>query len=217
MPDFDNIKIEENKKKFITLLRETITREGADVENLIAKLENSDFFYAPASTRYHANFKGGLCQHSLNTYNNLKGLVYSKGFEEIISEETIVICGLLHDFSKINCYVPSIKNKKEYYEAGSKRDENGNYDWVSEKCWVMLPDKERFMYGNHEETSEFMIRSFIPLTHEESAAILNHHGGVGYDSTQGNTAAKVMARYPLAAFLHLADMLSTFIDEKIDE
>lgn len=217
MPDLSEMDLNKNKTTFITLLRTNITREGANIDALVSKLEASDFFYAPASTKYHANYRGGLCQHSLNVYNNLKSLVYIKGLEGSISEETITICSLLHDLSKMNFYVPSFKNRKVYYEAGSKKDDGGNYDWVSEKCWATIPDEERFIYGNHEETSEFMIRAFIPLSHEEAAAILNHHGGVGYDSTQGNIASKVMAKYPLAALLHIADMLSTFIDEKINE
>ena len=53
------------KEEFIKLLKET-NREGMD--KLIEFLENSDFFEAPASTRYHGNFKGGLVEHSMKVY-----------------------------------------------------------------------------------------------------------------------------------------------------
>ena len=36
------------------------------IENLVQWLDNSDFKVAPASTRYHSNYEGGLLKHSLN-------------------------------------------------------------------------------------------------------------------------------------------------------
>ena len=59
----------ENRQRFIDIYKTNITREGAD--KLLAYLESSDFFTAPASTRYHGNYEGGLCQHSLNVYDAL--------------------------------------------------------------------------------------------------------------------------------------------------
>ena len=67
----DDAKIEENKNRFIDLVK-GITREGVDMERLLRQLEESDFFEAPASSRYHNSFKGGLCAHSLNVYDCLK-------------------------------------------------------------------------------------------------------------------------------------------------
>jgi 23S rRNA maturation-related 3'-5' exoribonuclease YhaM len=57
------------KEEFIELLKQT-NREG--IEELIQFLENSDFFKAPASTRFHGNFEGGLLAHSLKVYEILK-------------------------------------------------------------------------------------------------------------------------------------------------
>lgn len=203
--------LNKTKSDILTLLR-TINRENANIEGLINKLETSDFFYAPASTKYHNCFTGGLADHSLNVYYNLKSMVKSKGFEGQIPEESIIICSILHDFSKINFYEKSIRNKKVYTPQGSKHDNLGTYDWVSEECYSVKPEAERFSYGNHEETSEFMTRSFIPLTLEESIAILNHHGGMGYDSSKTGFS-NLYNKYPLACLLHLADMMSTYVDE----
>ena len=57
-----------NKERFIELLRST-KREG--IEKLIDFLEKTDFFTAPASTRFHSSYEGGLLQHSLNVYDCL--------------------------------------------------------------------------------------------------------------------------------------------------
>lgn len=206
--------IKENKESFLALLN-TIDRPGANIQKLIEKLESSDFFTAPASTKYHSSYEGGLCDHSLCVYYNLNSLVKNKGLEDIIPAQSIVIVGLLHDISKMNTYVKGVRNKKEYSKFGSKHDELGNFDWVSEAAWQKKEEKDLFIFGNHEETSAYMIRKYIPLTLEEEVAIINHHGGMGYDSCQGGIASKVLAKYPLAVLLHLADMLATYIDEQV--
>ena len=99
----------------------------------------------------------------------------------IIDEESIVICALLHDMSKMNFYEKTFKNVKVYSEYGSKRDEGGTFDWVAQASYKTVDVEKRFLYGNHEETSEFMVRQYIPLKLEESVAILNHHFSMSYD------------------------------------
>lgn len=199
------------ENEICSLLR-SVKRPNACIEELIQKLKDSDFFTAPASTKYHNCCEGGLADHSLNVYHNLKRLVENKHLESTISEDSIIICGLLHDMAKINYYEKSFRNKKVYSEQGSKWDELGRFDWVSEPCWAIKEESERFIFGNHEETSEFMIRQYIPLKVEESAAILTHHGGKGWDSAASNSTT--FGRYTLAVLLHLADMLATYVDEK---
>lgn len=207
--------IQENFNTLLSILEPVVSiRPGADWDALKSKLMTSDFATAPASTKYHANYKGGLVDHSLNVYYNLCSLVKNKHLETEISSDSIAIVALLHDFSKINTYTLSAKNVKVYSETGSKSDEIGRFDWHSELAYTTKPEEERFIFGNHEETSEFMIRNYVPLSYEESAAILSHHGGMGHDSCQGNVASKVMAKYKLATLLHVADLLATYIDEK---
>lgn len=200
------------KADFIDLLRE-IKRPNANIEGLINKLESSDFFQAPASTKYHNAYVGGLLEHSLNVYYNLYSLVELKGLFSYIDLDSILICGLLHDISKMNFYEPSSRNRKVYHENGSKYDELGRFDWISEFSYKIKEPKDRFIYGNHEETSEFMIKSYIPLTVEESVAILNHHGGKGYDSIPIQHISDKYNRYILSSLLHVADMIATYIDE----
>ena len=200
------------RNEFLELLIK-IDRPNADIDGLIKKLDSSDFFRAPASTRYHNAFKGGLLDHSLNVYYNLRYLVDIKGLKEHISEESIIICGLLHDIAKINFYEPSSRNKKVYHENGAKYDELGRFDWVAEFSYKIRDAQDRFVFGNHEETSEFMIKTYIPLSVDESVAILNHHGGMSYDSIPPSTISDKYNRYPLASLLHMADFLATYVDE----
>lgn len=47
----------ENRERFLQILRDKVKRDG--IEDLIAYLEDSDFFTAPSSTRFHGNYEGG--------------------------------------------------------------------------------------------------------------------------------------------------------------
>lgn len=206
-----NEMINENKQKFLELVN-SINRDGFKKEELIKKLESSDFFVAPASTRYHNSFAGGLVDHCLCVYYNLCSLVKSKHLENVISQDSMKIVALFHDISKMNFYKDSVRNKKLYSPLGSKQDELGRFDWVSEKEYVVKPAEERFLYGSHEETAEYILRRYIPLTYEESMAIVNHMGGMGFDSSQ-HVISDVFQRNKLAVLLFLADTLSAYLDE----
>lgn len=211
----DNNRVNSNKEEFISLLRK-ITREGANIDKLIEKLESSDFFTAPASTQYHGAYEGGLCDHCLNVYYNMMHLFKYKAPILGITkdcEESIIILSLLHDISKMNLYVQSTKNVKVYSPQGNKTDSMGTYYWDSKLSYTTRDVSERFVYGSHEATSEYMIRQFIPLTVEESSAILHHMGGMSWDSAKDNIG-EVFNRYPLALLLYTADMLSSYIDER---
>lgn len=77
-----------------------VNRTG--VKELINFLNESDFFQAPCSTKYHLAKPGGLAEHSLNVYN----LLYEKvnRYKINVPGESIIICGLGHDLCKINYY-----------------------------------------------------------------------------------------------------------------
>ena len=169
------------KEKFLTLCRENIHREGID--KLLAWLEKSDFFTAPASTRFHGAHEGGLVEHSLN------------GYEQLVNgnpTETTAIVSLLHDLCKTDYYTVSTRNVKE------------NGVWV-QKPYYTVDDK--FPYG-HGEKSVFMIERFMRLTNEEAFAIRFHMG----EYSDPNTG-KAFEKYPLALLLHQADERATFMME----
>lgn len=208
-----------NTVQFYNLLRST-KREG--IEDLIKYLESTDFEVAPASTKYHGAFEGGLCAHSLmvfeiltkmlNDYIEFKNLEFPNELGESHDEmmNSAIIVALLHDISKVNHYEKTFNNKKIYSPDGSKWDENGRFDWKSVPGYKMRDEEEQFVIGNHEETSEFIIRQFIPLRISESAAIMHHHGGLGWDSVKPEVMTKVYNKYTLALLLHQADLLAAY-------
>lgn len=213
--------INKNKERFLNLVK-SITREGVNMERLIAQLEGSDFFEAPASAIYHNAFRGGLCAHCLNVYDTLVDFcealypdVYdeneqfvSKGYP--YSEDTLKIVALFHDFDKMNKYERTVQNKKVYSETGTKYDEMGKYDWVSVPGYKRKDAKDTFVLGTHGENSVFMTETFIPLSTEEHAAILSH--GSVYENPKLDTTT-IYSRYHLACLLHVADLTSTMVIE----
>lgn len=196
------------KEKFIEIYRKYITRPGA--EELLAYLEKSDFFTAPASGRYHLSVPGGLCQHSINVYEQLRDqyehfLKKNPEFTELTpeQEETIAICGLLHDLCKINFYVPVKKSRKT-----GRNLPNGKPEW--EDYWG-YDIEDKLPYG-HGEKSVYIVSGFMRLTREEAFAIRFHMGA--WQEGEARNAGSAFEMYPLALYTHIADMLATNIDEK---
>lgn len=180
-----------NKERFLALCG-NIHRDG--INDLLAWLEKSDFFDAPASTRFHGNYPGGLLDHSLHVYDEMKKLL--SVYPEITSsEETICIITLFHDLCKAGMYVSEKRNRKN--EAGQ---------WESYDAYTI---KEKFRYGGHGSKSVFIVQNFLKLKAEEAVAINCH-----MSSWDGNKdVGGAFEQYPLAWLLHVADESATFMIE----
>lgn len=178
------------KDEFLSIYRKYIKREGAD--ELLAFLESSDFFTAPASTRFHECYEGGLVEHSVSVFHHLIRLL--KAYPEVkVSGETAAIVSLLHDVCKIASYKVEMRNKKV------------NGVWVQEPYYTF---DEFLPYGGHGSKSVYMIQTAMRLPIEEAVAI-NCHMGVENGNWEVNDAFR---KFPLAFLLHTADMASTIPD-----
>ncbi len=186
------------KERFIEVYREKITREGAD--HLLDFLCKSDFFTAPASTRYHGAHEGGLVEHSLNVYDCLVDILARPRMKELYgveySEESIAIAGLLHDICKVNFYKVSTRNVK---------DETGR--WTTVPYYTI---EDSLPYG-HGEKSAYMISAYMKLTRDEAFAIRYHMGFSGTEDP-GNVG-KALEMFPLAYATCCADMEAAFLME----
>ena len=195
--------MEKRDNEFITTYRTFIKRDGADklLEYLSSK---SDFFTAPASSRFHYDFEGGLCAHSLNVFRRLVKLLegeYGADWKDTFSPESVAIVGLLHDVCKINYYKISYRNVKN--------EETGQ--WEKKPIYTV---EDELPYG-HGEKSVYIVSGFMRLTREEAMAINWHMGGFD-DRVRGGsfTVGQAFYKYPLAALTHTADFLATYIDER---
>lgn len=194
------------KDRFIGLYQQLITRPGAD--KLLAWLETTDFFEAPASTRFHLSHPGGLVEHSIHVYHRLHDLFVSERqnrendpFIELSDneEETIAICGLLHDICKANFYAVEMRNRK-------------NEQGQCEK-YPFYVVNDQLPYG-HGEKSVYIISGFMKLTREEAMAIRWHMGFSDNDFKAGGfSVGNAFEKFPLALLTHMADLQATYLDE----
>lgn len=189
------------KDKFIKAYTENITRPGAD--KLLAWIESSDFFTAPASTRFHLSSPGGLLEHSLPVFERMKAICANEatitpGFNEP-SMETIAICGLLHDICKANFYAVEMRNRK-----------NDQGRWEQYPFYVV---DDKLPYG-HGEKSVYIISGFMRLSREEAMAVRWHMGFSDNDFKGGGySVGNAFEKFPLAVLLHIADLQATYLDE----
>jgi HD superfamily phosphohydrolase YqeK len=189
-----------DKEEFINIFNTNIHREGAD--KLLDFLENkSDFFTAPASTRYHNAFEGGLLKHSLNVYKCLCAYMdrerVKTEYKLTASDESIAIAALLHDVCKVNMYRTSFRN--------AKNDKTGQWEKVP-----YFEINDTLPYG-HGEKSVYIVSAYIRLTREEAMAIRWHMGFSGTEDK--NTVGKALEMFPLAFALSVADMEASYFLE----
>lgn len=189
------------KERFIELFRQYVTRPGAD--ELLSWLEESDFFQAPASTRFHGCHEGGLCEHSVHVWEELVRLL--RAYPEIkTTGTTVAIISLLHDLCKVGVYKPELKSRKT-----GRTQRNGKPEWED---YIGYSFDEDFCYGGHGSKSVYLVQKFIPLTEEEAVAI-NCHMGFADRSPNDYSLGGAYEQFPLAWLLHVADESATYIRE----
>ena len=181
------------RDEFIKIYTENIFRDGS--KELLEWLQTTDFFTAPASTRYHCACENGLVMHSVSVFNTLMEKHFD---EETDSVESFAICALLHDLCKAQFYKVSTRNVKN--------EQTGQWEKVP---YYTIEDS--FPFG-HGEKSVFLIERFMRLKIDEAMAIRWHMGEFG--DKNSNTISQAYDRYPLAVKLHLADLESTYLREK---
>ncbi|WP_110953684.1 HD domain-containing protein [Anaerosinus massiliensis] len=185
------------KEKFLSLLRST-NRDG--IENFINYLENqTDFFTAPASTKYHGAYEGGLLEHSLDVYDHMSKLCHMYELDDI-SEASVIITSLLHDICKVNFYKIDYRNRK---------NEKGVWEQVA---FYRIDDTVPLGHG---EKSVIMLQQFIALTLDEIMAIRWHMGSFsGSDYTTTQSLSKAMEQHRIVTLLHMADLAAGYLDNR---
>lgn len=188
-------RVKENREKILSLLS-LIKRPG--IEKLIEWIEaKSDFFIAPASTRFHSNYQGGLAEHSLLVYERFKEK--NSHYDLGLSEESIIICGILHDICKCNFYKATTRNKKD--------ETTGQ--------WIKVPfyTVEDELPLGHGDKSVIMLQNFIKLKREEMLAIRWHMGGY-VSPNDYNTVSAAWGMCKCGVCLHTADLEASYLYEE---
>lgn len=182
--------IQNNELEFKKIVNENIHRYGID--GLMSWLDSTDFFTAPASTKYHGAEPGGLCAHSLSVYKCLKAKQDSE------SDESIAITALFHDLCKVNFFKLSTRNIK---------DDNGK--WVTVPCFTINEDEE--LPVGHGEKSVIILMKYMNLTDEEICSVRWHMGfSVVEQMFEKPSMSKALSKYKLVLKLQVADQESSF-------
>ena len=179
------------EEEFLSLLRST-NRDG--IENLIDFIKKTDFFKAPASTRFHGNYEGGLLEHSMKVYEILKHKVENSIIKIDTPQESLILIALLHDLCKAN-----------YYKIDYRNAKNALGVWEKVPYYTV---EDTIPYG-HGEKSVMMITEYIKLTPEEKYAIRWHMGYTEPKELYG-TIGEAYKKYPIALLTHEADLESTY-------
>lgn len=182
--------INQLREKFEATARQFIKREG--IEQLLDDLRFTDFYTAPASTKYHDAEEGGLCKHSLEVFQILESDL--NGHTEF-DKESIAIVALFHDLCKMGYYKVEMRNTKN--EAGK---------------WVQVPyyTVDDAVPLGHGEKSVILLMDKIKLSLEEIMAIRWHMNGFEPKENY-QYMSKAYSEYPLAVYLAIADLKSTYI------
>lgn len=192
---------------FRNIFLDNIHRAGAT--ELLSWLETeTDFFTAPAATKYHSACPGGLLIHSLHVYRRLHEIAVrdlaEPGNNDYLSaetEETVAILGLLHDVCKVGVYREEMKRRRNP-KTGVWEDYRG-YTF-----------RDPLPLG-HGEKSLYLIARRMGLKEHEALAVRWHMGA--YDTAARadlRDLSAAMAATPWVWRLHEADMCATNIDEK---
>lgn len=183
------------RKAFTSVVSGFIHRDG--ISDLMDYLENeTDFFTAPASTRYHGAFEGGLAKHSFNVFKEMIDEVsaYKTKYNVPISDESAAIVSLFHDVCKANCY---------HKRTGKSESSAPGYEFLDP-----LP-------LGHGEKSLYIVSRFMKLSNWEAMAIRWHMGAFDNAFRGGERALNTaLEACPLVLLLHVADMKATYFDER---
>ncbi|MBR3479776.1 MAG: HD domain-containing protein [Prevotella sp.] len=181
-------------------------REG--MEDVIERLEEQGFFKAPASTKFHLNYEGGLLEHSMNVCEmalELREMMLRKkeGLSDSLPKESVIITALLHDVCKADVYKPAIKRQK---------NEHG--------VWCDVPgydvDYSHFPLGHGEKSVIWLLQNGLKLTTDEIMAIRWHMTAwdLPFQSPEiKNNLNAAKERCPLLPLIQAADGLAANILE----
>lgn len=151
----------------------------------VETLEELGFFTAPASTKYHGAYEGGLFDHSFLTAKALVELTEKLDLKWERPESPYIV-GMFHDLCKCDNYVKDFETDKYIYNPE-----------------IIIP--------GHGEKSVMILQKYIDLTDEEIACIRWHMGAYETNTKMWNYYGKAIEKYPNVLFTHTADMISSRI------
>ena len=166
----------------------------------MAFLNSEGFFTAPASTKYHGNYEGGLYDHSRFVAMRLHWLTLNNGLTWKRPESPFIV-GMFHDICKYDQYV---------------LNEGPDTATIGEQEIVISPFSTQYTYNEstllkgHGSKSVMILSQFINLTEEEMLCIRYHMGA--YEKEEWSEFDRAIKKYSNVLWTHHADMLASKVD-----
>ncbi len=121
----DTFDLELQRDKFLMIFDSQIgDREGKEALREWLLGDECDCFTAPARTKYHGNYTGGLCEHSIDVYEmavrleslyrediRKQYLVLNRPYDRDEFMESLTVAALFHDLCKVNFYKARVSGK----------------------------------------------------------------------------------------------------------
>lgn len=194
--------VQEQIKPCIVEMINFIVKDKNEAANLCIWMDNSDFWTAPASTRFHGNFKSGLSLHTLKVIQ--QALFFAKpvmenfwqspeGGKYSVSAEDVFVSCLVHDFCKTDFYGVEFRNTK---------DIQGN--WIKQPFYKSKGENRNLGHGNESVLKMLEIMpSYIKKRHVMEA--VSRHMGFSDLSESEKFNYSNFLQNPLVILLQLAD------------
>lgn len=176
IPKFNNLK--ERSMAFTEAAFDVIDKKTVD-----RIIQETDFLTAPASTKFHGAYEGGLFDHSYAVMEALKFLTKSLNLKWEDPGSPVKV-GLFHDFCKLDCYI---------------KQEEGTYSWNSEQ-----------LLSGHGDKSVITAQEFVTLNTEEIACI-RYHMGAFTEQSEWEYYSRAIQQFPNVLYTHTADMIASKI------
>lgn len=164
-------------------------------------LNTNGFLSAPASTKYHGAYAGGLFDHSFTVCGRLKQLTKDNNLIWQRPESPFIV-GMFHDLCKCDQYNKVYDSVIEYESFGNR---------------LVPAEKYHYEYNTntllkgHGSKSVMILSQFITLTEEEMLCIRYHMGA--YEKEEWAEFDKAIRKYPNVLWTHMADMLASKVDD----
>ena len=190
--------IDEIQARVDTFLEFMKTPDGTPMVTLdsLDWLISNGFFTAPASTKYHGNYEGGLFDHSLSVARHLVGLTESCGLKWK-KERSPYLIGMFHDLCKYDQYRHPIVAETL---GGESIPDLGSWEY-----------NPHTLLKGHGEKSVMLLAQFYALTEEEIACI-RYHMGAFTPKEEWNDYTGAVHIYPNVLWTHQADMLASHVE-----
>ena len=199
----DTFDLDMQRDKFLKIFDGSIgEREGKEALREWLLSDDCDFFIAPASTKYHGNYDGGLCEHSIDVYVmavrleslyrediRKQYLVLNRPYDHDQFMESLTIAALFHDLCKTNFYKTRISGRNN----------------------TTFAVDEQLPFGGHGSKSVYVLSKYLKDITDDEAIAINCHMGFSRAGDSTVSIGESFRYSPLAWIIHVADEAATFM------